>query len=520
MASTIFINYRRDDSTSFAGRLHDRLAQAFGHKNIFMDVDHISAGVDFVAHLNRQVSACKILLVVMGANWLNAKDEAGQLRLHQPDDFVAIEIAAALVRDIRVIPVLVDGAKMPKVSELPETLKLLARRQAVEVRQQHFGRDAEALVERIREALGGPVTLRGGRSKAWAGAAMAAALLIVGWSGYALQQKSQTTELAAQQRETDRKSDEERKATVAAEADAKRRSDDAEQQRLAAQRADEERRATTAAEAEAKRRSADAEQQRLAAQRADEERKARATAEADAKRRSDEAEQQRLAAQRAEEERKAKAAAEAEARRRSDEAEQQHLPAPRGDEERKRAAAETRARDLMKDAWAKLEKKAYDEAVAIFGEVVRLTPTLAAAFGDRGLAYGRRGVAYGNNGDFDRAIADLNQAIRLNPDNARYFNRRGFAYTRKADHARAMADYNEAIRLDPKLALAFTNRGGTFATKGDVHRALSDYTEAIRLDPNDARAFCGRGKLKLHMRDVGGRADIAKAQRLSASDCQ
>ena len=120
MAGTIFINYRREDSTGAAGRLHDRLAQAFGRKNLFMDVDHIPAGVDFVAHLNSQVAACDVssgrhrspLAEREGRNW--------EARLHQPDDFVTIEIAAALTRNIRVIPVLVDGARMPKASELPE----------------------------------------------------------------------------------------------------------------------------------------------------------------------------------------------------------------------------------------------------------------------------------------------------------------------------------------------------------------------------------------------------------------
>jgi hypothetical protein len=152
MAGTIFINYRREDSFSTSGRLHDRLAQAFGHKNIFMDVDHIPAGVDFVAHLDQQVAACNVLLVVIGASWLDAKDDAGRRRLDQPDDFVAIEIAAALARDIRVIPVLVDGATMLRADDLPDRLKPLARRQAVDVRQVHFGRDVDALIDKIREA--------------------------------------------------------------------------------------------------------------------------------------------------------------------------------------------------------------------------------------------------------------------------------------------------------------------------------------------------------------------------------
>jgi hypothetical protein len=152
MAGKIFINYRRDDSIGMAGRLHDRLALTFGRDNLFMDLDHIPVGEDFEVHLNRQVAECNVVLVVIGPNWLNAKDESGGRRLDNPDDFVAIEIAAALARGIRVIPVLVDGARMPKASELPDSLKPLARRQAAEVRHAHFGQDAETLVARMRDA--------------------------------------------------------------------------------------------------------------------------------------------------------------------------------------------------------------------------------------------------------------------------------------------------------------------------------------------------------------------------------
>src|SRR5215475_2577042 len=153
MAGKIFINYRRDDSIGMAGRLHDRLAQTFGPENIFMDVDNIPVGEDFVAYLNSQVAACNVVLAVIGRTWLKARDKKGQRRLDQPDDWVAIELAAALMRKIRVIPILVDGARMPRESELPEPLRALARRQAAEVRHAHFGKDAETLVARMREAI-------------------------------------------------------------------------------------------------------------------------------------------------------------------------------------------------------------------------------------------------------------------------------------------------------------------------------------------------------------------------------
>lgn len=189
MAGRVFINYRRDNSIGTAGRLHDQLVQAFGRNHVFMDVDHIPAGVDFVDHLHKQVSVCKVFLVIIGPSWLVTKDESGKRRLDDREDFVVVEIAAALSRDIRVIPVLVDGAKMPKASELPDHLMPLVRRNATEVRNSQFGRDADALVEKVRDAFGSeskswPMSVS--RTYAKTGAAALALLAIVFaifWSG-------------------------------------------------------------------------------------------------------------------------------------------------------------------------------------------------------------------------------------------------------------------------------------------------------------------------------------------------
>jgi hypothetical protein len=142
MAARIFINYRREDSLSTAGRLHDRLAQAFGRNSLFMDVDHIPPGVDFVSYLNGQVARCNLFFAVIGPQWLSTKNEKGERRIDDPDDFVVVEIAAALERQIPVIPVLVDGARMPSANELPDSLRPLVRRHAFELRQTSFGRDA------------------------------------------------------------------------------------------------------------------------------------------------------------------------------------------------------------------------------------------------------------------------------------------------------------------------------------------------------------------------------------------
>src|SRR6516164_9064498 len=179
MRGKIFINYRREGTTETAGRLYDQMAQAFGHENLFVDF----LGADLNARLNDQLPMCQAFLTVIGPSWLDAKDEAGRRRIHSRDDFVALEIAAALVHNIPVIPILVDGAHMPLMSELPESLEPLARRQPVEVRRLHFDRDTEALVERVREALDkkafGHAWWPASRS---AGAALAAMLILIGAS--------------------------------------------------------------------------------------------------------------------------------------------------------------------------------------------------------------------------------------------------------------------------------------------------------------------------------------------------
>src|SRR6185295_15707488 len=183
MAGNIFINYRREESDHVAGRLHDSLAPTFGRHKIFMDVDNIPVGRDFEEYLKSQVAACDAMLAVIGPNWLAAKDETGKRRLDNPDDFIVIEIGTALTRDIPVVPVLVDGARMPRASELPVSLKLLARRQAIQVRHTNFSSDAEALVKRLREALGYESPERRWHVRAAIGVAAVAVLLLAGWFG-------------------------------------------------------------------------------------------------------------------------------------------------------------------------------------------------------------------------------------------------------------------------------------------------------------------------------------------------
>ena len=488
MAGKIFINYRRDDLIGMAGRLHDRLAQTFGRDKLFMDVDHIPAGTDFVAHLNSQVAGCDVVLVVIGPIWLVAKDESGGRRLDNPDDFVAIEIAAALARDIRVIPVLVDGARMPKASDLPDSLKPLARRQAVDVRHSHFGHDAEALVKRMREALGDkPAGPRRWRMRAAIGAAAVAVLLLIGWGGYAFIQHMLTTvEQAAQQREAEFKAELERQA-----------------------------RAVTEAEAEAER-------QRLAAVKAEQERQARAAAELEAKK-ATEAEQRQPAVVNPEVARRG-AWFGVKIQQVTDEiAKSLNITPARGAlvvgvvEEGPAKAGGIVVGDVIVKFDGKDIKEVGDipriVADTPVGKEVQVTIIRNGAEYTRTVKIGvltaeleekrkadeeararySAGKTEANAGDYDRAIAYYSEAIRLDPKNAIVFASRGFAYQKKGDYDRAITDYSEAIQLDPTYALVFNNRGNAYQNKGDYDRAIADYSEAIRLDPKNAIAFNNRG---------------------------
>jgi hypothetical protein len=134
-----------------AGRLYDRLAGQFGDDQVFMDVDTIALGVDFAEVITQAVSTCEVLLAVIGPRWLTTTDEDGQRRLDDPDDIVRLEIAAALERDIRVIPILVEGAAMPRRSQLPDSLVKLARRNALIVRHESFRFDADRLLNTIEQ---------------------------------------------------------------------------------------------------------------------------------------------------------------------------------------------------------------------------------------------------------------------------------------------------------------------------------------------------------------------------------
>jgi TIR domain len=149
--SNIFICYRRADSQSATGRIYDHLVQAFGKNAVFIDVDNIPAGVDFRSAIDATIQRSAVMLVIIGPGWLTAADANGR-RLDQINDRVRIEVESGLLRRMPVIPVLVDGARMPEARELPPTLSQLAYQNGREVQPNpHFQMDINRLIDSIAQ---------------------------------------------------------------------------------------------------------------------------------------------------------------------------------------------------------------------------------------------------------------------------------------------------------------------------------------------------------------------------------
>lgn len=151
MSKLIFISYRRQDSLGSTGRLYDRLLNHFSSSEIFIDVDTIDYGEDFIVAIERAVSKCNILLAVIGKNWLECRDKDGSRMIDNPNDFVRVEIRSALLRNIRVIPVLVEDAKIPASTDLPEDIKKLSNKNAIEISHTRFNSDVDRLIRSLQK---------------------------------------------------------------------------------------------------------------------------------------------------------------------------------------------------------------------------------------------------------------------------------------------------------------------------------------------------------------------------------
>jgi TIR domain len=159
MAQRIFISYRRDDSRGYAGRLQGDLSRRYSEEHVFRDVE-IPPGADFGEYITSLVDKCNVVLAIIGPSWLDARDREGERRIDNPDDWVRLEIERALGRDgVEVIPVLVDGARLPPREELPESLLALRRRNAFELSDRRWDYDVAQLGQHLDGVLRGTSAL-------------------------------------------------------------------------------------------------------------------------------------------------------------------------------------------------------------------------------------------------------------------------------------------------------------------------------------------------------------------------
>lgn len=149
----IFISYRREDTSGESGRLKDKLEQVFGQENIFYDVETLEAGLNFDESIAKALNESKVLLAMIGPHWLKVSDATGTKRIQKPDDWVRKEIAEALKRNLRVIPVLVNGAEMPDANELPDDLKELSLKHAQELTSSRWNYDVGKLTEVLEKLV-------------------------------------------------------------------------------------------------------------------------------------------------------------------------------------------------------------------------------------------------------------------------------------------------------------------------------------------------------------------------------
>jgi len=147
----LFISYRRNDTQMVAGRLRESLAAHFGDRAIFRDKNSIAPGEDWTKAIEEGLTGGVVVLALIGPSWATARDEGGHRRLDDPTDWNRVELERALERNSRVIPLLVDDAKMPAESEFPEPLKPLARSNALKLRDDDWDSD----IDRLVRALGG-----------------------------------------------------------------------------------------------------------------------------------------------------------------------------------------------------------------------------------------------------------------------------------------------------------------------------------------------------------------------------
>jgi hypothetical protein len=152
---SIFLCYRREDTQDAAGRLHDRLVDAYGLERVFMDIDSVPPGVNFVTYINQQLQGCAAVLVMIGRGWTAMTDPEGNRRLDDPADHVRVEVATALKQGVLVIPILVQNASMPRAADLPEDIRDVAFHNAMKLTPEFWRAGVERLITELDRVMKG-----------------------------------------------------------------------------------------------------------------------------------------------------------------------------------------------------------------------------------------------------------------------------------------------------------------------------------------------------------------------------
>jgi tetratricopeptide (TPR) repeat protein len=454
MSGEIFISYRREESGWVAGRLLDRLQGDFGTEKIFMDIDAkaIPLGANFKQVIERNVAECDVLIAVIGKNWLSTTDDNGGRRLDNPEDFVRLEIGTALRREICVIPVLVDGVRMPRSTDLPGDLRSLVWLHALSITAgSNFDVDCQRLAAAITLVL----------EKA---AAEEKERLAVG--------QREKERLEAEQREKERLAAEERqKEPLAAEQRKKERleAEQREKERLEAKQREKERleaeqRCLEAEQREKERLEAEQrERKRLEAERREKERLVAEQLEQENERLVNERrDKDRLETARLEAERQTRLAALAQVREERACAEREDLEA----EQRKKERLAPEQRNpwalltsllvvtLQRKPWALIMPLVVFVLILVVG-LIRFagpggppdsTPTGTQAAAQASF-YKSRGIEYLSNRLYSIAMSDFDEAIRLNPKDGESYYNRGLCHQGLDQDVEAKADFDKAKQL-------------------------------------------------------------------------
>ena len=163
--SGIYLSYRRMEAAAYAGRLFDHLNRHFGPDSVFMDIGSIASGQDFAQVIESALNACDVVLVLIGSTWTTSTGQDGRRRLDDPKDWVRLEVAAALRRNVLVVPVLIDGARIPDPASLPEELRPLCQRHARELTDTRWSYDVGELVKDLEKTVRSSKKLKPPRAK-------------------------------------------------------------------------------------------------------------------------------------------------------------------------------------------------------------------------------------------------------------------------------------------------------------------------------------------------------------------